>query len=79
MTVQIHPSYFHKIVLSEPFSQMIDVAAASGSITHKAYVCLAIAHSAKLLPIAVNPAVEAEINRRNTILVIQYGIAGGVA
>ncbi|MBI1676299.1 hypothetical protein GWI56_017645 [Shewanella sp. DW31] len=79
MNVQIHPSYFRKIVLSEPFSQMIDVAAASGSITHKAYVCLAIAHFSKLLPTSVNPAVEAEINRRNTILATQYGIAGGVA
>lgn len=79
MNVQIHPSYFRKIVLSEPFSQMIDVASASGSITHKAYVCLAIAHFTKLLPTTINPAVEAEINRRIKTSSIQSAKAGGVA
>ncbi len=79
MNVQIHPSYFRKIVLSEPFPQMIDVAAASGSITHKAYVCLAIARFTKLLPTAINPAVEAEINRRIKTSSIQAAKAGGVA
>ncbi|WP_170950676.1 hypothetical protein [Morganella morganii] len=79
MNVQIHPSYFRKIVLSEPFPQMIDVAAASGSITHKTYVCLAIAHITKLHPTAINPVVEAEINRRIKTSSIQAAKAGGVA
>lgn len=79
MNVQIHPSYFQMIASSEPFSQMIDVAAASGSITHKAYMCLTIAHFTKLHPTAINPAVEAEINRRIKISSIQAAKAGGVA
>ncbi|MBO2610988.1 MULTISPECIES: hypothetical protein [Shewanella] len=75
MNVQIHPSYFRKIVSSEPFSLMLDVAATSGSITHKSYICLAIAHFAKLLPAAVSPAVEAEINRRFVMSPVR--VAGG--
>lgn len=76
MNVQIHPSYFRKIVLSEPFSQMIDVAAASGSSTHYVYVLLALARSTKLPTACVNVAVEAEINRRS--MVRSARVAGGV-
>ncbi|EOA5543872.1 hypothetical protein ACH4P5_002447 [Vibrio mimicus] len=75
MNVQIHPSFFRKIVSSEPFSLMLDVAAASGSITHKSYVCLTIAHFTKLHPTAINPAVEAEINRR--FVMSPVCVAGG--
>ena len=75
MNIQIHPAHFRKIVSSEPFSLMIDVAAASGSITHKAYVCLTIAHFTKLHPTAINPAVEAEINRR--FVMSPVCVAGG--
>lgn len=75
MNVQIHPSYFHKIVSSEPFSQMIDVVAASGSKTHYAYVLLALARTTKLSTACVNVAVEAEINRRS--MVRSARVAGG--
>lgn len=76
MNVQIHPSYFRKIVLSEPFSQMIDVAAASGSRAHHVYVLLALARAAKLPTACVNAAVVAEINRRS--MVRSARVAGGV-
>ncbi|EKO3537246.1 MULTISPECIES: hypothetical protein [Gammaproteobacteria] len=75
MNVQIHPSYFRKIVSSEPFSLMLDVAAASGYSSHRAYVCLAIAHFTKLHPTAINPVVEAEINRR--FVMSPVCVAGG--
>ena len=76
MNIQIQTSYFRKIVLSEPFSQMIDVAAASGSNTHYVYVLLALARAAKLPTACVNVAVEAEINRRS--MVRSARVAGGV-
>lgn len=79
MNVQIHPSYFRKIVSSEPFSLMLDVAAASGYSSHRAYVCLSIARATKLSTACVNPAVEAEINRRIKTSSIQAAKAGGVA
>ncbi|HCG6157822.1 TPA: hypothetical protein NJ142_002188 [Vibrio parahaemolyticus] len=67
MNVKIHPSYFRKIVLSAPFSQMIDVAAATGYSSHHVYVCLSVARAAKLPTACVNVAVEAEINRRSMV------------
>ncbi|EJG0223852.1 hypothetical protein DBT82_RS08195 [Vibrio parahaemolyticus] len=75
MNVQIHPSYFHKIVSSEPFSLMLDVAAASGYTTHHVYVSLALARAAKLPTACVNVAVEAEINRRSMLRSAR--VAGG--
>ncbi|HBC3404524.1 hypothetical protein J7916_03085 [Vibrio parahaemolyticus] len=68
MNIQIHPSYFHKIVSSELFSLMIDVAAATGYPSHHVYVCLSVASTAKLPSACVNAAVEAEINRRSMLL-----------
>ncbi|MGT3802060.1 hypothetical protein [Vibrio cholerae] len=76
MNVQIHPSYFRKIVSSEPFSLMLDVAAASGYSSHRAYMCLSIARATKLSTACVNVAVEAEINRR--LMVRSARVAGGV-
>lgn len=67
MNVQIHPSYFRKIVSSEPFSQMIDVAVASGSRAHHVYVLLALARATKLSTACVNAAVDEEINRRSIV------------
>ncbi|CAD6367541.1 hypothetical protein O1B65_002438 [Vibrio cholerae] len=75
MNVQIHPSYFRKIVSSEPFSLMIDVAAASGYSSHRVYVCLSIARATKLPTVCVNPAVGEEINRRS---MVRARVAGGV-
>lgn len=75
MNVQIHPSYFHKIVLSEPFSQMIDVAAATGYSSHHVYVCLSVARAAKLPTECVNSVVEEEIHRRS--MVRSGRVAGG--
>ncbi|EOH0514804.1 hypothetical protein ACNPDE_002844 [Vibrio fluvialis] len=79
MNVQIHPSYFQMIASSEPFSQMIDVVAASGSKTHYVYVLLALARSTKLSTACVNTAFKAEINRRIKTSSIQSSKAGGVA
>lgn len=79
MNVQIHPSYFRKIVLSEPFSQMIDVAAATGSRAHLIYISLALTHKTKLPKTAVIPALDAEIKRRITTSSVQSEKAGGVA
>ncbi|MCS6100106.1 hypothetical protein [Shewanella baltica] len=76
MNVQIHPSYFRKIVLSEPFSLMIDVAAASGSKAHHVYVLLALARVTKLPTACVNAAVDDEINRRS--IVHSARVSGGV-
>ncbi|EEW2237421.1 hypothetical protein D9H04_07875 [Escherichia coli] len=75
MNIQIHPSYFRKIVLSEPFSLMLDVAAASGSKTHQVYVLLALARATKLPTACVNSLVEEEINRRS--IVHSARVAGG--
>ncbi|HFG2079681.1 TPA: hypothetical protein ACGF4M_002143 [Vibrio cholerae] len=75
MNVQIHPSYFRKIVLSEPFSQMIDVAAATGSGAHLIYVSLALSHKTKLPKTAVIPALESEIKRR--LVMSPICVAGG--
>ncbi|EKO3431513.1 MULTISPECIES: hypothetical protein [Shewanella] len=75
MNVQIHPSYFRKIVSSEPFSLMLDVAAASGYSSHRAYVCLSIARATKLSTACVNAAVDEEINRRS--IVHSARVAGG--
>lgn len=75
MNIQIHPAHFHKIVSSEPFSLMIDVAAANGYTSHRAYVTLALARAARLNVSAVNVAVNAEIRRRVTDLRIHA--AGG--
>ncbi|EGR0532128.1 hypothetical protein [Vibrio parahaemolyticus] len=68
MNVQIHPSYFHKIVSSEPFSLMLDVAAATGYLSHHVYVCLSVARAAKLPKECVNLVVEEEINHRRSML-----------
>lgn len=75
MNVQIHPSYFRKIVSSEPFSLMLDVAAASGSRAHHVYVSLAISDAAKMPTTAVERAVETEINRRLVVSLVR--VAGG--
>ncbi|SUI44745.1 Uncharacterised protein [Shewanella baltica] len=75
MNVQIHPSYFHKIVSSEPFSLMLDVAAASGSRAHMIYVSLALTHKTKLPKTAVIPAIESEIKRR--LVMSPVCVAGG--
>ncbi|MDY7587523.1 hypothetical protein [Vibrio cholerae] len=75
MNVQIHPAHFRKIVSSEPFSLMLDVAAASGYTSHRVYVSLALARAARLNVSAVNVAVNAEIRRRATAMSIRT--AGG--
>ncbi|MGK4305289.1 hypothetical protein ACSMFS_15905 [Shewanella xiamenensis] len=75
MNVQIHPSYFGKIVSSEPFSLMLDVAATSGSKAHHVYVLLALARVTKLSTACVNAAVDEEINRRS--IMHSARVAGG--
>ncbi|EGQ9273761.1 hypothetical protein [Vibrio vulnificus] len=75
MNVQIHPAFFQKISLSEPFSLMIDVAAKTGYSSHRVYVAIAIARAAKLPTACVNVAVEEEINRRSMLRSAR--VAGG--
>ncbi|MGT3809636.1 hypothetical protein ACVTD9_13855 [Vibrio cholerae] len=75
MNVQIHPAFFQKISLSEPFSLMIDVAARTGYSSHRVYVAIAIARAVKLPVTSIKKALDEEINSRSIARSVQ--VSGG--